>query len=72
MGDTITALVGEPFVLDEVVIDRMQGTPKARVLPEPVSAMPMTSRPDKRKGQEADWIGVGVVNAVKGEEESLV
>lgn len=53
-------------------MDRMQGTPKARVLPEPVSATPITSRPERRKGQAADWIGVGVLKAVKGEEEVVV
>ena len=49
----MTALAGEPFTLDELIIERMQGTPKARVLPEPVSATPITSRPDRRKGQAA-------------------
>ena len=48
------ALAGEPFLLDKLVIERMQGTPKARVLPEPVSATPITSRPERRKGHAAD------------------
>lgn len=54
VGETMTALAAEPFVLDELAIDRMQGTPKASVLPEPVSATPITSRPERRKGQAAD------------------
>ena len=65
----MTALAGEPFVLGELVIDCMQGTPKARVLPEPVSAMPITSRPERMKGQAADCMGVGDLKVVKGEEE---
>ncbi len=50
--------------------ERMHGTPKAKVLPDPVSATPMTSRPEKRNGQEADWIGVGDLKAANGEGEA--
>ena len=67
----MTALAGEPLGLDELIIERMQGTPNARVLPEPVSATPITSRPERRNGQAADCIGVGVLKAVKGDEEVM-
>ena len=68
----MTARAGEPLVLDDFAIERMHGTPKARVLPEPVSATPITLRPDRRKGQAADCIGVGVWKVVKAEEEEVV
>ena len=44
---------------DDAVIERIHGMPNANVLPEPVSATPITSRPERRKGQAADWMGVG-------------
>ena len=36
------------------------GTEKARVLPEPVSAIPMASLPPATRGQHTLWIGVGL------------
>ncbi len=45
----------------------MQGTPKARVFPEPVSATPITSRPERRNGQAADWMGVGDLKFANGD-----
>lgn len=56
VGDTMTALAEgrrEFEVGMAVVMERMHGIPKASVFPEPVSATPMTSRPEKRNGQEA-------------------
>lgn len=35
------------------------GSPNARVLPEPVAAMPMRSRPEAMMGQQLAWIGDG-------------
>ena len=35
------------------------GSAKAAVLPEPVCAVPSTSRPRKTSGMAADWMGVG-------------
>ena len=32
----------------------MAGTPKANVLPDPVSATPITSLPDNKNGHETD------------------
>ena len=37
------------------------GIPNARVLPEPVEALPMTLCFERMSGMAADWIGVGVV-----------
>ena len=37
------------------------GMPKARVLPEPVGARPQTSRPARRSGSVAAWMGKGSV-----------
>ena len=37
--------------------------PNANVLPEPVGALPHTSRPSRASGMVAAWIGVGVVMA---------
>ena len=37
------------------------GMPKARVLPEPVSALPHTSRPARASGSVAAWMGKGSV-----------
>ena len=56
VGDTMTALAGEMNFEGggDVVMDRMHGIPNASVLPEPVSATPTTSRPERRKGQAAD------------------
>lgn len=48
-------------------MERIHGTPNASVLPEPVSATPTTSRLERRKGQAADWIGVGALKPVNGE-----
>ena len=70
VGETMTAFAGEldgVWGVGAVVMERMQGTPKARVLPEPVSAMPTTSRPERRKGQAADWMGVGVLKPANGD-----
>ena len=39
------------------------GSPKARVLPEPVAAMPTTSRPDKMMGQHCAWMGDGAAKS---------
>ena len=39
----------------------MSGRPKASVLPEPVRALPQTSRPFSASGMVSDWIGVGSV-----------
>lgn len=50
-----------------MTMERMHGTPKARVLPEPVSATPTTSRLERRKGHAAAWMGVGDLKLVKGE-----
>ncbi len=74
VGETMTALAGEwDFgTSGDEVMERMQGTPKARVLPEPVSATPITSRPERRKGQAADWMGVGLLKEVKDEESEVV
>jgi hypothetical protein len=47
----------------------MQGSAKASVLPDPVSAMPITSRPDNEKGHEAACIGVGAVKEANGDLE---
>mmetsp|Transcript_315 Transcript_315/g.604 ORF Transcript_315/g.604 Transcript_315/m.604 type:complete len:202 (-) Transcript_315:169-774(-) len=38
-----------------------QGSRNASVLPEPVLATPMRSRPEQRMGQACAWIGVGSV-----------
>src|ERR1700722_14418925 len=40
--------------------DRM-GSAKAAVLPVPVGALPMTSRPDMIRGMALNWMGVGSV-----------
>jgi hypothetical protein len=37
------------------------GSPKARVLPEPVWALPQTSRPARASGMVRVWIGNGDV-----------
>ena len=68
----MTARAGEPLVLNDLAMERMHGTPKARVLPEPVSATPITSRPERRKGQAADCIGVGVWKVLKAAEDEAV
>ncbi len=68
----MTARAGGPLGVGVLVMKRIQGTPKARVLPEPVSATPITSRPERRKGQAADWMGVGDLKVVKGEGEAVV
>ena len=39
----------------------MIGMPKAAVLPLPVCAWPMTSRPAIAKGSEPAWMGVAIV-----------
>ncbi len=70
----MTAFAGSWYLVDvgEDVMDLMQGTPNASVLPEPVSATPITSRPERRNGQAADWMGVGFLKEVKEEESVLV
>jgi len=40
-----------------------KGQRKAAVLPEPVLAIPMTSRPLSTVGMAWDWIGVGWLNS---------
>lgn len=70
VGDTMTALATARRKAEErmaVLIERMHGMPKASVLPEPVSATPMTSRPERRNGQAAAWMGVGDLKVAKGE-----
>lgn len=37
------------------------GIPNARVLPDPVLALPIRSWPARISGMAEDWIGVGVV-----------
>jgi hypothetical protein len=56
VGETITARGPEGGRAPDSreVMCVMQGSANARVLPEPVSATPMTSRPEKRCGQAAD------------------
>ena len=39
----------------------MTGMPKPSVLPEPVGARPVTSRPASASGMTAVWIGNGAV-----------
>jgi hypothetical protein len=57
----MTALAGDTMFFKACLdsLCRMQGTPNARVLPEPVSATLMASLPAGRNGQAADCIGVG-------------
>jgi hypothetical protein len=38
----------------------MSGSPNASVLPLPVYACPMTSRPSSSGGMAAAWMGVGI------------
>ena len=37
----------------------------ARVLPEPVAAMPTTSRPERAIGQPCDWMAVGALKPAR-------
>ena len=46
---------------DERYFSRM-GIPKARVLPEPVAALPTREEPGRISGMAEDWMGVGWVN----------
>ena len=46
---------------DKRYFSRM-GIPKARVLPEPVEALPTREEPERISGMAEDWIGVGWVN----------
>ena len=46
---------------EERYFSRM-GIPKARVLPEPVEALPTREEPERISGMAEDWIGVGLVN----------
>ncbi len=39
----------------------MSGRPKASVLPEPVLALPQTSRPARASGMVSSWMGKGVL-----------
>src|SRR5574338_656177 len=43
----------------------MSGRPKASVLPEPVNAWPITSRPSSNGGMDDAWIGVGTSICIK-------
>ena len=63
-GDLEGFVVGEGDKEEEAT-ERMQGMPKARVLPDPVSATPITSRPESAKGQAEAWTGVGDLKAEK-------
>ena len=38
---------------------RIMGREKTRVLPEPVNAIPIISRPERATGRPWIWIGVG-------------
>ena len=40
---------------------RSAGSTYARVLPDPVLAMPITSRPDMMAGRACAWMGMGPV-----------
>src|SRR4030095_926555 len=44
-----------------VAVRTSSGSPKARVLPEPVSARPRPSRPARASGRVRAWMGRGVV-----------
>jgi hypothetical protein len=57
-----------PFFFPSEEMRTTRGRPKARVLPEPVSAMPTTSRLERRCGQAADCMEVGLGKEVKREE----
>lgn len=55
--------VGGAAAADDDDINRCKaGRPNARVLPEPVAAMPTRSRWAAMMGQQCDWMGEGVVN----------
>jgi len=54
------------FSFGNELIYCIHGTPKASVFPDPVSATPITSRPESKKGQAAAWIGVGDEKNLKG------
>lgn len=52
------------------MIWRSMGSKKAKVLPDPVLATPITSRPDMSAGMACRWIGNGAWQAghIEGEE----
>jgi hypothetical protein len=43
------------------------GRANAAVLPEPVSAMPIISRPSKANGMASTWIGRGLANPIRSQ-----
>jgi hypothetical protein len=49
----------------------MAGRRKASVLPLPVRAAPRTSRPARRMGMEADWMGVVWVKPISERARSV-
>lgn len=66
VGATTTARM--PFFFLRCERRWTRGRPNARVLPLPVSAMPIRSREDRRWGQEEDWMDEGFSNFEKEEE----